>query len=151
MSNITPSISDFLVLDSKGNEYPSDFSHQEAVQLVSTSGFLRALQDQFGEEHLNIEQWPSIQDAYFHTEIVLKHLHPLFPEDRYSLKLSNFGNLAQISAIDINELPQEAIDLLSQICTSSGYILLPDELLYTKWESTKGILITAAKRFFSYV
>ncbi len=156
-----PTFTDLQVLDRLGRERPNNFSLEEATAHIRNCGILDMLARDFGPVGTEQDapqdwgclliQWGAIQDATFHTEIVLRHWDVTSPNERLSLRFSNFGNLAAVSALDETEPTPEVLSSIRAACAQAGYLLLGEEQLYEKWTDYHGEQKSAWSRFFDYV
>lgn len=146
----------FAELDLLGDDSPSGFSVESATKDPSIASLVAELQQAFGTadsgpddtETVWIDQ--TVQDASYHTGILLKGWDPAAPSDRMEIRLSNFGRLACVSAIDDAEPNDAVFAFLAVAVGRAGYTLLDDGALRARWTDCHGKETNAWKRFFDY-
>lgn len=149
----------FKELDLLGSEHPSNFSLEIATREVLESNLIEKFEKQFGAQGYHpdgtwtflVTQWPEIQDATYHTELLIKGWNQTSPQDRLEIRLSNFGHLACIHTIDDTEPDDTFFMFLDTMISCAGYTLLDDDILHMRWNDRKGLETCARKRFFEYL
>lgn len=143
----------FQELDRLGVEYPEQFQHQAALQQLQLSGLQDRVFKEFNyqPQEGEIVGWPVIQDATFFAQFIVRHWNIEQPQARLDIRMSNFGNLVCIAALDDTE-PDEAIEqVINHICQACGYQYVPIHALYASWVDCRGQQTQAWRRFFNYV
>lgn len=147
------SIELFQTLDQQGECYPNGFQYQPAIQDFHASGLHAALNQYFNYQtkHDELSMWPVIQDATFYVQFLLRQWHPLQLEARLDVRVSNFGKLVGIMALDAVEPDTTIEQVFDMICQRHGYQYVPTADMYLKWLNRHGQQTTAWQRFFDYV
>ncbi|MEK7632268.1 MAG: hypothetical protein AAB473_00570 [Patescibacteria group bacterium] len=149
----------FKELDLLGRERPLNFSLEIATKEVLESSLIEKFEKQFGTQGYHpdgtwtflVAQWPEIQDATYHTGLLIKGWNQTSPQDRLEIRLSNFGRLAYIHTIDDTEPDDTFFTFLGTIISCAGYTLLDDDVLHVRWNDHNGLETCAQKRFFEYL
>lgn len=106
-------------------DLPDNFDYESArarvekfaAALASAFGFLRRLGS---GQHLELETGSLIQDASFHSQI-------LIPIPQPGIRFSNFGDM--VSVWDEKSVSPELLQTIRNLCDQLGYVYVPEDIL----------------------
>ena len=126
-------------------ESPLDFDNR--VESARFDGFVKDLSTELGTIYL-AETGSAIQDASFHSQIVLQ-----MAEGRFvTIRFSNFGNMATVSDEDL--MPEPMMRTVQDLFLRHGYVYVPATVLNAPYTgSNPGVtgIETWRTRYFDWV
>ena len=101
-------------------ESPPGMDYED--QIARFFQFVSQLEKRLGNK-LKVETGSNIQDASFHSEVLLGNT---------CLRFSNFGNMIAVS--DDKAIPPVTLETVVELAQQNGYIFIPTELLEEEYD-----------------
>ena len=96
-------------------EYPPSMNYKK--QVTRFRRFVSELEQRLGKE-LDVETESHIQDASFHSQVLLHGVY---------LRFSNFGDM--MATTDDDSVAPSTLDVIKELAATHGYVFIPHDLL----------------------